>query len=180
MKYRILNATASWVTAIGGTAAVTIIARAGHLNPSTAGFAFLIVIVLTSLRGGLVAGTVASILATLSFNFFFFPPVHTFTIQDPSNWVALAAFLVTSVVISRLVIATRIEADRAEQRRRELETLYGLSVDLFAATNRAGALGEAAGRALTLLGANGGGLVLFDGSPDRQKVVSWAGDKPDE
>lgn len=180
MKSRILNATTSWLTAIGGTAAVTIIARAVHLNPSTAGFAFLIVVVLASLRGGLLAGTVTSILATLSFNFFFLPPVHTFTIQEPSNWVALAAFLITSVVISRLVIAARIQADRAEQRRKELETLYGLSIDLFTATNRVGALGEAAGRALTLLGAHEGGLVLFDGSQYRQNVVWWVGDKPDE
>src|SRR5207253_2871041 len=90
------------------------------------------------------------------------------------------AFLVTSVVVSRLVIAARIQAERAEQRRMELETLYGLSIDLFTATNRVGALGEAAGRALTLLGAREGGLVLFDGSPYRQKVIWWLGEKPDE
>jgi two-component system sensor histidine kinase KdpD len=62
----------------------------------------------------------------------------------------------------------------------ELATLYGLSIDLFTATNRVGALGEAAGRALELFGAREGGLVLFDGSPFRQHVVWWTGDKPDE
>jgi phage terminase Nu1 subunit (DNA packaging protein) len=35
----------------------------------------------------------------------------------------LAAFLITSVVVSRLVVAARIQAGRAEQRREELETL---------------------------------------------------------
>ncbi|MEO8035698.1 MAG: ATP-binding protein, partial [Acidobacteriota bacterium] len=54
------------------------------------------------------------------------------------------------------------------------------SIDLFTATNRVGALGEAAGRALQLLGAREGGLVLFDGSSYRQNVVSWRGMKPDE
>src|SRR5450759_2217562 len=45
--------------------------------------------------------------------------------------------------------------------------LYDLSIDLFAATNRIGALGEAAGRALRTIGASGGGLVLFgDGPPE--------------
>lgn len=170
----------SWLIAIGGTGAVTLLARAIRLNPSTVGFAFLIVVLFASLRGGLLAGTVASVLATLSYNFFFLPPLHTFTIQDPSNWVALAAFLVTSVTVSRLVIAARIQAGRAEQRRGELETLYALSIELFTATNRVGALGEAAGRALALLGATEGGLVLFDGSPYRQNVVWWIGDKPDE
>jgi len=175
-----MNSLASWLIAILGTAAVTAIARAMNLNSNTAGFAFLIVVLLATLRGGLVAGAFASILATLCYNYFFFPPLYTFTIHDSSNWVALAAFLVTSVVVSRLVIAARIQADRAEQRRRELETLYGLSIDLFTATNRVGALGEAAGRALTLLGARAGGLVLFDGNSWRQNVVWWTGDKPDE
>lgn len=169
-----------WLIALGGTAAVTIVGYAMRLNTSTVGFVFLIVVLLSSLRGGLLVGTVASIVATLCYNFFFFDPLHTFSIAEPANWVALAAFLVTSVIVSRLVIAARIQAEDAERRRNELETLYGLSVDLFTATNRVGALGEAAGRALTLLGAREGGLVLFDGSPYRQKVIWWTGDKPDE
>src|SRR4051794_4099205 len=170
----------AWLIALGGTAAVTAIGRAMRLNPNTVGFAFLIVVLVSAMRGGLLVGTFASIVATLSYNFFFFPPLYTFTIHDSSNWVALAAFLVTSVVVSRLVIDARIQAARAEQRRTELETLYALSIDLFSATNRVGALGEAAGRALTLLGAREGGLVLFDGSPYRQNVIWWLGEKQDE
>ena len=169
-----------WLIAIGGTAAVTAGGYAMRQNPNTVGFAYLIVVLLSSLRGGLPAGAVASILATLCYNFFFFDPLHTFSIAESANWVALAAFLVTSVIVSRLVVAARIQTDDAERRRSELETLYRLSVDLFTATNRVGALGEAAGRALTLLGAQGGGLVLFEGSPYRQNVVWWLGDKPDE
>jgi two-component system sensor histidine kinase KdpD len=180
MQSRKWNAVAGWLVVFGGTAMVTAIGRAMNLNPVTIGFAFVIVVLGASLRGGLIAGTVASIVATLSYNFFFFPPLYTFTIHEPSNWVALAAFLVTSVTVSRLVIAARVQAQRAEQRRNELETLYGLSVELFTATNRIGALGEAAGRALTHLGAREGGLVLFDASPYRQNVVWWLGDKPDE
>jgi two-component system, OmpR family, sensor histidine kinase KdpD len=175
-----LSAVAPWFIALAGTAVVTAVGSAMRLNPNTVGFAFLIVVLASAMRGGLLVGTVASIVATLCYNFFFFPPLYTFTIHDSSNWVALAAFLVTSVVVSRLVIDARIQADRAEQRRTELETLYALSIDLFTATNRVGALGEAAGRALTLLGAREGGLVLFDGSPHRQKVIWWLGDKPDE
>ncbi|HEX7831087.1 MAG TPA: DUF4118 domain-containing protein [Thermoanaerobaculia bacterium] len=170
----------AWASALLGAAIVTGVGRAMNLSPATVGFGFLLVVLVVSLRGGLVAGTFASIVATLSYNFFFFPPLYTFTIHEISNWVALATFLVTSVTVSRLVIAARTQAERADQRRKELETLYGLSVELFTATNRVGALGEAAGRALTLLGAREGGLVLFDGSPYRQNVVWWLGDKPDE
>ena len=176
----IVRGSVAWIVAVGGTALVTAIGHAMRLNPITAGFAFLIVVLAASIRGGLVTGMVASIAATLCYNFFFFPPLYTFTIHEAANWVALAAFLVTSVTVSRLVIAARVQAERAEQRRNELASLYGLSVELFTATKRAGALGEAAGRALSLLGAREGGLVLFDGSPYRQNVVWWIGDKPDE
>ncbi|MEA2236254.1 MAG: two-component system, OmpR family, sensor histidine kinase KdpD [Thermoanaerobaculia bacterium] len=171
---------AIWTGAIGSIALVTAAGNAIGLNPSTIGFAYLIVVLLISLWGGLLAGTISSVLATLCYNFFFFPPLYTFTIENPANWFALAAFLVASVTVNRLVVAARVQAEKAEQRRTELETLYGLSIDLFTATNRVGALGEAAGRALKLLGAQAGGLVLFDGSPFRQNVVSWNGDKPDE
>ena len=119
-----LSAAAPWLIALVGTAAVTSVGRAMRLNPNTVGFAFLIVVLASAMRGGLLVGTVASIVATLCYNYFFFPPLYTFTIHDSSNWVALAAFLVTSVVVSRLVIDARIQADRAEQRRTELETLY--------------------------------------------------------
>ena len=169
-----------WLIATGGIAMVTLGGRAAGLNAHTAGFAFLIVVLLSSLRGGLLVGTVASIVATLSYNYFFFHPTHTFTIAEPANWVALSAFLVTSVIVSRLVVTARVQADDAERRRNELETLYRLSVELFTATNRVGALGEAAGRALQLLGAREGGLVLFNGSPWRQNVVWWAGEKQEE
>jgi two-component system sensor histidine kinase KdpD len=170
----------TWIATFSSLALVTAAGRAINLNPSTVGFAYLIVVLLISVRGGLLAGAVASITATLCYNFFFFPPLYTFTIDNPANWFALVAFLVASVTVNRLVIAARVQADKAEQRRTELETLYGLSVDLFTATNRVGALGEAAGRALTLLGARAGGLVLFDGSSFRQNVISWNGDKPEE
>ena len=175
-----IASTLPWLIALGGTAVVTAVGHAMQLNANTVGFAFLIVVLATSIRGGLLGGMAASVIVTLCYNYFFFPPLYNFTIHEPSNWVALAAFLATSVTVSRLVIAARVQAERAEQRRNELASLYGLSVELFTATNRVGALGEAAGRALTLLGAREGGLVLFDGSPYRQNVIWWVGDKPDE
>ena len=44
----------------------------------------------------------AAIAAVLCFNFFFLPPTGTFTIADPQNWIALVAFLATSIVASQL------------------------------------------------------------------------------
>jgi two-component system sensor histidine kinase KdpD len=85
-------------------------------------------------------------------------------------------FLLTSFLVSRLVAREQRRAEEAEARRNEMEALYDLSVDLFAATNRVGALGEAAGRALRSIGARGGALVLFPGSSDSAEVVVATGD----
>ena len=46
-----------------------------------------------------------SVAAMLALNFFFRPPVGTFTIADPQNWIALLAFLVVSVIASNLSAA---------------------------------------------------------------------------
>ncbi len=116
-------------------------------------------------RFGFAASAAASLAATACYNYFFLPPVGTWTIADPPNWVALATFLLASVVVSRLVARSERRAADAEARRTEMEALYDLSVDLFAATNRIGALGEAAGRALRTIGTSGGGLVLFGSGP---------------
>ncbi|HKS23198.1 MAG TPA: DUF4118 domain-containing protein [Thermoanaerobaculia bacterium] len=166
---------ATWAAAIAAIALVTLAGRAAGLNATAVGFVYLIVVLFVSVWGDLLVGTVSAVVATLCYNFFFFAPLYTFTIAEPANWFALAAFLISSVTANRLVVAARTLAQKAEQRRNEIETLYALSVELFAA-----ALGDAAARALRSLGARGGGLVLFDGSPQRQTVVSWSGEKPDE
>ncbi len=112
------------VIALIGAIAVTVLGRTMNVNANTIGFVYLVLVLLASLRGGLLAGTLASVVSTLCYNYYFFPPLYTFVIHDAANWVALAAFLITSVVVSRLVLAARIEAHRAEQRRKELETLH--------------------------------------------------------
>src|ERR1043166_4259036 len=160
----------TWAAAIAAIALVTLIGRLLGLNAATVGFLYLVVVLLISVWGDLLVGTVSSVIATVCYNFFFFPPLYTLTIAAPANWFALAAFLISSVTVNRLVVTARVLAQKAEQRPNESETLYALSSDLFAATNRVAALGEAAGRALQLLGARAGGLVLFDGSGDRKST----------
>jgi two-component system sensor histidine kinase KdpD len=66
-------------------------------------------------------GIAASLGATAAYNYFFIPPVHTFRIDDPRNFVALGVFLVWSLVVTRLVVAAREQAADAERRRLEGE-----------------------------------------------------------
>ncbi|HYM61987.1 MAG TPA: DUF4118 domain-containing protein [Thermoanaerobaculia bacterium] len=169
-----------WIASAAAVAACTALGAFLHFNPATMGFFYLIVVLLFSISGGLALGLATSVVATACYNFFFLPPVGTFTISDPANWAALAAFFLASFVASRLVVRAQRQADEAEARRNDIEVLYNLTLELFTATNRVGALGEAAGRALTSIGAKGGGLVLFRGSSYRQNVIWWNGDRGDE
>jgi K+-sensing histidine kinase KdpD len=119
----ILTAVRTWLAAVVSIAVVTAAGTLIGLNATTIGFAYLIVVLLISVWGGLLVGTVASVAAVLCYNFFFFKPLYTLRIEEPANWFALAAFLISSVTVNRLVVAARVQAEKAEQRRREVETL---------------------------------------------------------
>lgn len=119
-------------------AAVGIVTAAAyrlHVNQTTVALMFLVMVLLTSAYWGLRYALVMAVIATAAFNFFFLPPVGTFTIADPQNWVALFAFLITALVASNLAERARREAEGAKQRRREVERLYGLSQRLLASEN---------------------------------------------
>ena len=103
-----------------------------HVNPTTSALSFLLVVLVVSATWGLRQAVVTSLLATLAFNYFFLPPVGTFNISDPQNWVAMFAFLATAVIASQLSERARREAENANVRRREVERLYGFSQMLLA------------------------------------------------
>ncbi|HYI09070.1 MAG TPA: DUF4118 domain-containing protein [Thermoanaerobaculia bacterium] len=67
------------------------------------------------------AALAVSLLATALYNYFFIPPIHTFYVRDLRNWVALTAFLVSLLIVTRLVVAAREQAAEAERRRLEME-----------------------------------------------------------
>ncbi len=96
------------------------------VNNTTVALSLLLVVLGVSARWGLAEATVASIVAVLGLNYYFLEPVGTFTIEDPQNWVALIAFLVTAVTASQLSARVRRRAAEAEARRLEIERLYEL------------------------------------------------------
>jgi len=109
--------------------------RVIRVNPTTVALTFLVAVLGISAVWGLRYAVFVSIVATLAFNYFFLPPVGTFTIADTQNWVALIAFLLTAVIASELSARVRQEADEANQRRREVEKLYAFSQQLLVTDN---------------------------------------------
>jgi two-component system, OmpR family, sensor histidine kinase KdpD len=124
-----------------GVLAGTLALRLSHVtNSTTVALAYLLVVLFVASLGELPVAIATSIAATLCFNFFFLPPVGTFTIADPHNWIALVAFLIVSVVASRLSATARARAREAHERRNELTRLFDLTRDILLTTEQSGAL----------------------------------------
>ena len=82
-----------------------------HVNPTTVAITFLLLILLLAANWGLRFAVVSSIAASLCFNFFFLPPIGTFTISDSQNWIALLVFLATALIASNLSNRIKEEAE---------------------------------------------------------------------
>jgi two-component system, OmpR family, sensor histidine kinase KdpD len=125
-----------FAVALAIVAGITVFFRhARDVNQTTIALTFLLAILAVSAVWGMAVSIFMSVAAVLGFNYFFLPPVGTLTIADPQNWVALFAFLVTSIVGSQLSARIRKEADESHQRRREIERLYKFSQKLLAEGN---------------------------------------------
>ncbi len=101
------------------------------VNALIVSFAYMLAVLVVAARWGLTESLVTSVTAMLCFNYYFFPPVLSFTIADPHNWVALFAFLVTAITASKLSASVRKGAAEAQARRVEVENLYQLSFSLM-------------------------------------------------
>ncbi len=115
-----------YLFAMIGIAAVTALLAPfqRRLSSTTVALALLLIVLFAATRWGSQPALLAALLGVACFNYFFLPPVHTFTIADPQNWVALAAFLITALVAGELSARAKQRAEEAEAGRREIERLY--------------------------------------------------------
>src|SRR3954452_6520521 len=88
---------------------------------------FLTAVVAIAVRFGLWPSLFASVLASLCYNFFFLPPIHTFTITDPTNVAAFFFFMLIAILVSNLAARVRGQAMSAMGRVRTTELLYSFS-----------------------------------------------------
>lgn len=102
--------------AVLGVVAVTALLAPLHerISHTTVALSLLLVVLFVAAQWGSWPASVASVLGMLAFNFFFLPPVYTLTIEDPRNWTALGAFLVTALTAGQLSERARRRAAEAE------------------------------------------------------------------
>ena len=122
------------------TGAAALLRLLPDVSPTTVALAFLLVVLATATVGHLWASIVVSMAAMLALNFLFLPPLGTFTIADPQNWIALFAFLVVAVIASNLSAAAQARASEAIASRNEVTRLFDLTRDVLLTTETAGAI----------------------------------------
>ena len=154
----------------------------GVTNQTTIALTYLLVVLFVAAWSNLASAVLTSAAAVLGLNYYFMPPVGTFTIADPHNWIALVAFLVVGVVASHLATSARERTREALERRNELARLFGVSRDVLLITD-----GESVMRGLarhiaqrfeldtvTLYLNDAQGWQTFDGGPVERVVPTAA------
>jgi two-component system sensor histidine kinase KdpD len=109
-------------------------------NPTVVALSFLLVVLIVAAVSRRWIAIAASTMAFLCFNYFFLPPLGTWTIADPQNWVALLTLLTVSMVGSHLSAQARRRALEASARRDELARLFDLTRDILLTTDTADAV----------------------------------------
>lgn len=133
-----------YLAAVLGTSIVTLLLSPFHsqINSTTVALVYLIVVLFLALFWGSGPALLASVLGMLSFNFFFLPPLYTLSVAHAQNWVALAVFFTTAVVVGQLSARAKRRAEEAEAGRREIERLFKELQQAFERASHAEALRE--------------------------------------
>jgi len=92
-----------WVVSAGALALATWICVQVGLNATTTAFVYLIIVALLSCFDSLVSSVVFSVIAVGCLDYFFVPPVFSFTVAQPQDIVMLLAFVLTSFTVTSLV-----------------------------------------------------------------------------
>ena len=124
---------------IVGTSVVLSTLRA---SDTTASLVYLVFVVWFATVSGFWLSLFVAVVCAAAFDFFFLPPFHTMSLQGSEEWIALASFLLCSIVVSRVAELARQQKLKAEQRRADVERLYALSQEMMLYEDAERLLGE--------------------------------------
>lgn len=99
-------------------------------NITNIGLLYLLPVMIAATRYGMRTGIITSLACSLAYNFFFIPPTHTFTIQDPQNIITVLVLLGVAIVSSRLASRLREQALIAQASSTQNSSLAGFARQL--------------------------------------------------
>ncbi|GAA0673449.1 sensor histidine kinase KdpD [Kitasatospora atroaurantiaca] len=109
------------------TLLTAVLSQVNGLNLTTVALIFQLGVVAVALLGGAVSALLASLVASLLLNYYFIPPVHTFTIGETNNVIALMVFAAVALTVSTVVDHATKLTSRAARATAEAETLSTLA-----------------------------------------------------
>jgi two-component system, OmpR family, sensor histidine kinase KdpD len=93
---------------------------------------YLLPVLFAAARWGIVPAVVAAIAGAAAADFFFYPPLYSFWVQDPRHAIDIVVFLFVAVVTGDLAARLKREADALRRREAEMRELYAFSQRLAA------------------------------------------------
>ena len=165
------NRSFGYLAGILGIAAVTAICALlrSHINEMTVALAMLLMVLFIATSWGRWPGLVASVVGMLCLNYYFLPPIYTFTIADPKNWIALTAFFVTALTAGQLSDWAKQRAAEAEASRSQARlasaynrSLLEASLDPLVTIGRDGKINDVNAAAETVTGRSRAELIGTD------------------
>jgi len=120
------------VVAVLGVTVATTAAFRLHLSFVTAAFCDLLLVVAQSLSGDFLSSSLAAGLSVACLDYFFVEPLFSFQVDSALDTLGLAAFLIVSLVITRLVTRVRAGNELSRLNHVKLQRLHNLAQELFA------------------------------------------------
>jgi len=108
-------------------AALTFIGFKLQFPIATEGFIYLLVVIVATISYGVWQAIFLSLIAASCLNYFFIPPLFSFTVADSRDWIALISFQISALVVSRLSSREQKIARDANYQRLQMKKLYELS-----------------------------------------------------
>jgi len=170
--YLVALALIAFVTLLGA-----VLFSAGNIT--NVGLLYLLPVMIVATRYGMRLGVIASLVSSLAYNFFFIPPTHTFTIQDPQNILTVLVLLGVAVASSQLAARVRDQALLAQRSAGQNSALAGFARQLTATVTReefGQLLCAEVGRLLdahaVLLLPDGSGLAVIAAVPPEDRLAA--------
>ena len=176
---------APYVVAVGGAIAITLVLElfASYVSATSLSALYLLLVLWLGARWGRGAAVTGSVAAFLLYDFFFVPPVGTFSVRGPAEFLELAVLLAVALVTSQLAASQRLAQATAEALARDSRALYDLATSMLKANDITPALTLVCRSAVHLAAVARFAVVadgaLLAGSPlsgDELKQAAWSHD----
>ncbi len=178
--YRHLRLILGYLGTLGGLALVTLVMFevGSDFAPNSISLMYLLAIFSCALVWGMGPAVVGSVAAAAAFDYFFLPPIFALGVTSRSQAVVLIAFLVVTIVTSRLATHARAQAREAQLRARESRALFRLSEAVAGAQSADAALEVITEHVVEIFGVRSCAILLPDAAGALRVQVCFPADVP--